>query len=730
MQAQTQGCPARGTERAGGAEPTSSAELTMWAPMGGSGPGPKPPSSEADEATGQSEEAYLYSLRAVYNRALSLLHSSAVVGDSDWLASKVSLENLAAKLSDTLADGSLALRSNLVQQECKRLSFLASWRIYKTNLESYTFFTTLRSLKLAECADARDSRPLAQLISAALLSSDAETTKSDLIAALEVIRTLQSTDDRGVARALISGLLPLAVEKEPEVEESGEVLHALTGLLLISSSSLGSSKFVSEVFSLLARLFERFSILRVVPVSLETLRLSQRNHFVSGHLGAAVHLHTLFMHRFEESDLENLVEILVHKNGWERLHVVFSTTLRLKNSDSIGFSGISLPFVLATAERLVRQMMNRPDTLALQTAISLAKKLDLSGLVLDAKARLSAHRINHLVSRGKWRLAGQLCSSVPQFIDLFNQLKSEGRFVEAQSLYEENRLEFSQSGIEPVDLKCIEAQDSKARETFLQLPSSVKIFVVDNMSSLSLVAESLLIENEFRFVGVDSEWVAGDMRNNADTDSETGASILQMATASRIYIFDLETLALSDETLSYSTEILTAIFYSQSFVKLGWSFGTDISMLQRASRSSFARVFDAQRIQTVVDLNKVMVSIYARQSSLRPSFSKIKACSLSDTCRLIFNRPLEKTMQCSDWGRRPLSRRQVNYAALDAHALLGVWDFVVCDVAARNGHVACPALSEGCNYHSHLAPLSRRDGLQVAETGFESWLIGLIHAQH
>ncbi|CAN0343120.1 unnamed protein product, partial [Phaeothamnion confervicola] len=47
--------------------------------------------------------------------------------------------------------------------------------------------------------------------------------------------------------------------------------------------------------------------------------------------------------------------------------------------------------------------------------------------------------------------------------------------------------------------------------------------------------------------------------------------------------------------------------------------------------------------------------------------------SLSDVCRIWLGRGLDKTEQLSDWSRRPLTPRQLEYAALDAHCLVSVF---------------------------------------------------------
>lgn len=46
--------------------------------------------------------------------------------------------------------------------------------------------------------------------------------------------------------------------------------------------------------------------------------------------------------------------------------------------------------------------------------------------------------------------------------------------------------------------------------------------------------------------------------------------------------------------------------------------------------------------------------------------------SLTHVAKSLLGRPLDKTQQCSNWERRPLSSAQSHYAALDAHVLLSI----------------------------------------------------------
>ena len=52
----------------------------------------------------------------------------------------------------------------------------------------------------------------------------------------------------------------------------------------------------------------------------------------------------------------------------------------------------------------------------------------------------------------------------------------------------------------------------------------------------------------------------------------------------------------------------------------------------------------------------------------------MKVNSLSGACGEFLGRPLLKMEQMSNWDQRPLTRAQLKYASLDAHATLALFD--------------------------------------------------------
>lgn len=65
---------------------------------------------------------------------------------------------------------------------------------------------------------------------------------------------------------------------------------------------------------------------------------------------------------------------------------------------------------------------------------------------------------------------------------------------------------------------------------------------------------------------------------------------------------------------------------------------------------------------------------------------------LGSVCERELGIALDKSEQVSDWTRRPLSRRQLAYAALDVEVLLGLWDRLPVQVQGRVFELIAAAL--------------------------------------
>ena len=71
------------------------------------------------------------------------------------------------------------------------------------------------------------------------------------------------------------------------------------------------------------------------------------------------------------------------------------------------------------------------------------------------------------------------------------------------------------------------------------------------------------------------------------------------------------------------------------------------------------------QVQPCVDL----LELWQRNASAEQP----RAPGLSQLCALVLGKPLDKRMRLTNWARRPLTRQQTEYAALDALCLCDLY---------------------------------------------------------
>lgn len=182
-----------------------------------------------------------------------------------------------------------------------------------------------------------------------------------------------------------------------------------------------------------------------------------------------------------------------------------------------------------------------------------------------------------------------------------------------------------------------------------------KIFIIDSLNENFYTAiEKINKEIE---VGMDSEWHP----KGCDT------SILQIATASEIYIFDLFTYnkSLKKVLTLKEREFLKNEFYN----KIADFFNND-----RILKVCFDFECDRCNIERIIDpslLNKEWRLLDLK--SYRQYILGGEKGGLKDLVERVFKKELCKRMQLSDWNQRPLLNEQINYAALDAFVVLQIY---------------------------------------------------------
>jgi len=168
------------------------------------------------------------------------------------------------------------------------------------------------------------------------------------------------------------------------------------------------------------------------------------------------------------------------------------------------------------------------------------------------------------------------------------------------------------------------------------LTLEVPVHLVSNTLDVE-AAQSVL--TAATIIGVDVEWEPGT----------NIASILQLATCHEVYVFDLQEL-----DVQMAATALACVFSDPSIRKLGFDFNHS-DWLHLSPWLAVAH--NVTNLDHLWQLRQPEESILG----LRSLVAKTLACRLS------------KEQQCSNWSRRPLSKEQLEYAALDAHCLLQIW---------------------------------------------------------
>ncbi|KAF0710129.1 Aste57867_5580 [Aphanomyces stellatus] len=166
---------------------------------------------------------------------------------------------------------------------------------------------------------------------------------------------------------------------------------------------------------------------------------------------------------------------------------------------------------------------------------------------------------------------------------------------------------------------------------------------LDTPADVSACITRLLAEP---VVGLDCEW-----RSAFSLNETTPCALLQLASATHTYVVDM--------LASGMLPLVLPLFAAPHVIKVGL-----------AVRGDFAAL-GVTRVVRVVDLQALEKSVHAVTTT---SAQEGARASLSDLCVKYLGLPLDKRARMSNWERRPLTQPQLEYAALDAAALVHILD--------------------------------------------------------
>ena len=222
--------------------------------------------------------------------------------------------------------------------------------------------------------------------------------------------------------------------------------------------------------------------------------------------------------------------------------------------------------------------------------------------------------------------------------------------------------------------------------TYFVVPEQVVLVASEDSVACFVAALRALLEGPPTTIGIDLEW-------RPDTHSLHRPSLLQLATQSRCWLLDLEA---SSCCTGEPLDAVAAVLSSSKHRLLGFGLQGDLDRLQLVYRHGEHPPLIARH---VVDLRDACLAASSMSclggSAVHPSPPSAgggTSGGLAARLRSWTGYELDKSMQTSDWRRRPLTAEQIAYAAADARCLLDLDSAIAAWVAAgphAEPRVAC-----------------------------------------
>lgn len=184
--------------------------------------------------------------------------------------------------------------------------------------------------------------------------------------------------------------------------------------------------------------------------------------------------------------------------------------------------------------------------------------------------------------------------------------------------------------------------------------------------------EPSLTKESTKQTGTSSDY-SGKSSIVAENSEDLGVSLYQIAVGGRVFVVDVQAL---EQTAALP---LQAVWKQNSpFIVVGFCIAGDLKRLTW----SFP---DLAKTSSLADLNTDPVEL-KRLASYRQL--PVDTWGLSRLYLECFGEEMSKDEQCSDWGRRPLTAQQLEYAAMDAHAVRITTLHLLADLVAPDGLIS------------------------------------------
>ncbi|XP_077240823.1 polynucleotidyl transferase, ribonuclease H-like superfamily protein isoform X2 [Tasmannia lanceolata] len=280
------------------------------------------------------------------------------------------------------------------------------------------------------------------------------------------------------------------------------------------------------------------------------------------------------------------------------------------------------------------------DMKMLKNAYDVIKKNNLKQEFPDAYHLYKESLLKKLAEKGCWDIAEIKTNNDRQLVEYLVYLAMEAGYTEK---VDELCLRHSLKGF----IKDIVSEASIPQTHYLH-PSELlleDIIWVDKVDAL--LGATSHIEG-CKVVGIDCEWKP----NYEKGSTPNKVSIMQIASEKKVFILDLIQL-FADEPNSLDA-CLKRILRSPRILKLGYNFQCDLQQLSH----SYGELECFKYYEMLLDIQKLF---------------KERKGGLSGLAKEVLGAGLNKTRRNSNWEQRPLSKNQIDYAALDAAVLVHIF---------------------------------------------------------
>lgn len=279
----------------------------------------------------------------------------------------------------------------------------------------------------------------------------------------------------------------------------------------------------------------------------------------------------------------------------------------------------------------------------LKHAYDIIKKNNLRKEFPEIYHKCKESSLKKLAEKGCWEVAEAKTNGDKQFLEYLVYLAMEAGYPEK---VDELCDRYSLEGF--INFK--EPETSLTQNRYLQLNELdlEDIIWVDEVNGLR--SATCHIE-ECKVVGIDCEW-----KPNYEKGSKPNkVSIMQIASEKMVFIIDL--IKLFEDVPDILDNCLTRILHAPRILKLGYNFQCDVNQLAH----SYGELTCFKHYEMLLDIQNVF---------------KEPRGGLSGLAMKILGAGLNKTRRNSNWEQRPLTRNQLEYAALDAAVLIHIFRHV------------------------------------------------------